>query len=1076
MSENRIKVSASTTSKAVRVNVSAPTSQGAVTLSQDTSAYNAKIAEQWAVSENLVLGQDYSSKYYAKQAKESASNAKGFEQATREAYEIVSESVNRAVSNVEEARDEAIESIDSIKEEAVENVISAKTTILNDIEFVADGEKKEIEDLADLIKENAEEIASRTSFAMFDTVLKDHVLTYEESKGLALQGTYVYKNAVAGSRYGYADFYNKCLEEFQNSQVTANIPNVNITGTLKCVNGILSGFNASARADVPTEFDPSSYSWEMVFKVKTGSDITTNNDIASGYDYAFVIRINSGKLRLYLSTDGTSWNLASAISGTYALSTNTEYYVKLEFTGTNYILSISTNGIEYTQDINVAGTGLITPGIMTIGCRATTSGTSVPFLGSIDLNESYININGERWWNGGLAYKNPNGHLFYDITQKDIVDDLFEQTGMAWFYGIDTKNERIFLPRNNYFEQVTGDVSEVGQSIEAGLPDHIHDLTMDSGYGGNSGGANTRFEGGDRTNGTTTATTKGASNSIYGNSDTVQPNAVKKLLYICVGNTVSDTSWVDVVTQVRGGVKDIEEAKDEAVDAIKNAIGGTVPLGFIGFAALGIDETLGLQRYLNGQIIIQDQFKGFTKFLKRRIELYPSLACTEDEWQTTVTMSAFSQCGKFVIDDNAGTIRLPKVVNIQGLTDLSKLGEIVKAGLPNITGALDTTGSKGNDQRSSTSNGEGCLSSRNSKSAFNYGTSGTANQTTGISFDASKSNQIYGNSNTVQQEQIQYPYFIQVATGAETEDNIINEIELNNPFSLLDYKYSEYELNNLSWLRSNGQYNSKAIYPAVYDLLLKIYNGVETKAGVSVKLTSETFTDYDFVLNTAEETFRLPIKVKLASGKAVVGNGIALGVTNGEQTAAMVAADINNYWGALRASGSGTAGTSIGTSISTTTSLFKNGTAVGVTTDPTKSGIETSDSGLYLYFYVGETVQNANLINAGRIEEKVANLIPNNSSLITNYLIPDYTTKISTATSGYVCPYNCLIIARSTHANRNADDNLSINGVSVATIRDQIYNTSTSADLTVPLFASKGDVITWTGDATIFVYKLKGDM
>ena len=45
--------------------------------------------------------------------------------------------------------------------------------------------------------------------------------------------------------------------------------------------------------------------------------------------------------------------------------------------------------------------------------------------------------------------------------------------------------------------------------------------------------------------------------------------------------------------------------------------------------------------------------------------------------------------------------------------------------------------------------------------------------------------------------------------------------------------------------------------------------------------------------------------------------------------------------------------------------------AIGITTDSTKSGIETSDNGLYLYFYVGETVQNANLINAGRIEEKL---------------------------------------------------------------------------------------------------------
>lgn len=48
---------------------------------------------------------------------------------------------------------------------------------------------------------------------MFELKIFDHILSYEESKGYALQGTYVYKNAVAGEHYGYPDFYNKCLAE-----------------------------------------------------------------------------------------------------------------------------------------------------------------------------------------------------------------------------------------------------------------------------------------------------------------------------------------------------------------------------------------------------------------------------------------------------------------------------------------------------------------------------------------------------------------------------------------------------------------------------------------------------------------------------------------------------------------------------------------------------------------------------------------------------------------------------------------------------------------------------------------------
>jgi hypothetical protein len=398
MSENKIKVSASTTSKAVRVNVSTPTLQGAVALSQDTSAYNAKIAEQWAVSENLVLGQDYSSKYYANKAKESASNAQGISEAVKSDYnEFLTASLN-ANEQLQTGKEEALTSLESARADAENSINNTKTTAISDIEFVADGEKKEIEDLADLIKENAEEIASRTSFAMFDTILKDHILTYEETKGLALQGTWVYKDAIAGERYGYPDFYAKCLEEY------------NQAATTETVNGV-------------------------------------------------TVKVHS------------------------------------------------------------------------------------------------------------------NGHKFYDIANKTGIDDFFNTMGSAWFYGIDTENERIFLPRNNYFDQMTGNVAEVGQSIEAGLPN------ITGGCGALSSGDWGAFKASARkpwraAHGdwypATVDFDASLSNAIYGNSNTVQPNAVKKLLYICVGNTVADTSWVDVVTQVNGGVKDLEDKKNTCIDEIES--------------------------------------------------------------------------------------------------------------------------------------------------------------------------------------------------------------------------------------------------------------------------------------------------------------------------------------------------------------------------------------------------------------------------------------------------------------------------------------------------------------------------
>ena len=189
--------------------------------------------------------------------------------------------------------------------------------------------------------------------------------------------------------------------------------------------------------------------------------------------------------------------------------------------------------------------------------------------------------------------------------------------------------------------------------------------------------------------------------------------------------------------------------------------------------------------------------------------------------------------------------------------------------------------------------------------------------------------------------------------------------ELNNPFSLFDSKYSDHELNNLSWLKSEGQWNAKAVYSTAYDKLLKVYNGTETVEGLSVKLSTETYTDYDFVLNTADETFRLPLKTKLASGKSVVGNGITLGLTDGSKNVGVNVISGNGFSGHTSAFG-----TSIGTTVSVEDIMPNN--TYGITSDPTKSGIETSDSDLYLYYYVGETVQNANLIDAGRIGEQLA--------------------------------------------------------------------------------------------------------
>ena len=484
--------------------------------------------------------------------------------------------------------------------------------------------------------------------------------------------------------------------------------------------------------------------------------------------------------------------------------------------------------------------------------------------------------------------------------------------------------------------------------------------------------------------------------------------------------------------------------------------------------SLYIDETKGLRRWLNGQIVaINQNTQGFLTRLKKIVALYPSLLTTEENWQAAKTLSDYGQVGKFVFnyaedEETVESVRLPAVVNVQGLLDLQNLGMTVEAGLPNIEGMVYY--------------GHGYLA--NATGAFYRGNAGTLQRVASggaetdynLLFDASRSNPIYGATDTVQEEAIQYPYYIQIATGQETEVNITNEIELNNPFFFGMSQYFDVEPNNLSWLKSDGMYKPKSVYPDYYNWILENVNkGVEgfkgqegycfiatdsssyywwvstesPVVGASVyrydvgvnsmffdgtveTLTSNGFTftsifegssytvtrdsskdtsilhpaawitDNDFEINTSDETFKLPLKngtEGMFGSGAVVGNGMSLGLTNGSQTAGLTSlayhAGVTDR-GTLIGVTTGY-GLNIGQSVAGSAG-FNGIVTAGITTDPEKSGLVVANAGVVpdgwsLYYYVGETVQNANLIDAGRMQEQITNInAPSRGYLVQSYV------------------------------------------------------------------------------------------
>lgn len=405
--------------------------------------------------------------------------------------------------------------------------------------------------------------------------------------------------------------------------------------------------------------------------------------------------------------------------------------------------------------------------------------------------------------------------------------------------------------------------------------------------------------------------------------------------------------------------------------------------------SLYIDETKGLRRWLNGQIVaINQNTQGFLTRLKKIVALYPSLLTTEENWQAAKTLSAFGQVGKFVFnyaedEETVESVRLPAVVNVQGLLDLQNLGMTVEAGLPNIEGMVYY--------------GHGYLV--DAIGAFYRGKTGNLPRTTdgrvetdyNLIFDASRSNPIYGATDTVQEEAIQYPYYIQIATGQETEVNITNEIELNNPFFLGMSNYFQFKPNNLSWLKSAGYDEPKAAHPDYYNWILENVNkgvkGFKGQEGYCFIATDSS--GYYWWVSTESPVVGASVYRYDAGVNSMFFDGTVETLTSNGFTFTSIF-EGSSY--------TVTRDSSKDTSILHPTAWITDNDFEINTSDetfrlPLKNGTEgmfgggAVPDGWALYYYVGETVQNANLIDAGRMQEQITNInAPSRGYLVQSYV------------------------------------------------------------------------------------------
>ena len=214
--------------------------------------------------------------------------------------------------------------------------------------------------------------------------------------------------------------------------------NATVVGTPTIVDGVVSGFTTSSYLTIPMLFRPEGNPWESVMCFNTGSDVTTAqvidfiNHNGSSVGGAFV-QIYNGKTNMALSSNGSSFDIVNDAGGKTAIQLNARYYVKLMFTGSEYRMYLSTTGEfngEETLEASVTSSALIYQN-NTLFDRLGARNNSQPFLGSIDLNESYIKINGEYWWKGmeldqykeiKRLYKYDKPRYFKTIVESNMTD------------------------------------------------------------------------------------------------------------------------------------------------------------------------------------------------------------------------------------------------------------------------------------------------------------------------------------------------------------------------------------------------------------------------------------------------------------------------------------------------------------------------------------------------------------------------------------------------------------------------------------------------------------------------------
>lgn len=214
-------------------------------------------------------------------------------------------------------------------------------------------------------------------------------------------------------------------------------PNVEIIGSPTIVDGVVSNLSMNNYVTIP-DFPSGVTNFEIMLKVNFKQFGVWQHFFTTSYLYSVTISCsNAGVLRLYLSSNGTSWDLSNG-NGKTQLTAGVTYYIKLTFDGSTYRLFVSPDKTDWKEEVTVSSTKSVASN-NSYGCMGKGWTKEPASYTSFDLNESYIKIDGQTWWEGVTREKILG---LYALKTKDSFYSLRRR--------LDVVNYECYSNNNNY--------------------------------------------------------------------------------------------------------------------------------------------------------------------------------------------------------------------------------------------------------------------------------------------------------------------------------------------------------------------------------------------------------------------------------------------------------------------------------------------------------------------------------------------------------------------------------------------------------------------------------------------------